>query len=533
MGRLIETKNEMLKNLSKQKGQGLTEFVLILAFCAVIGWIASEVGFMDAIGAVFDSGKRPETVTAAIGGGKGSVTPTPTPTPDPDPDPNPDPNPNPNPDVTYNEFDWGKIDPHLYYEKAYKDEHASRDGGSSFIDFTQEEARRDRLITDQQALANLASHFIGLTQKQVREMLKGDNLTLDMGIDNNRHSVVLGHLVASGQINENGNKQGVKLRNDGDGKLKAEYVNEIFKWMKNPSDPDSVTYDDTYMYMVSDYVVSQGWTDSGGANQGCGIHLQLEYDYSELFDTYNSLDEVKVVGAHIAIDPGSQKNAKRIASTGQSSSGLDVQVRKTIDGPNQVIFYDTGSEFDENGNFVPKKVIKKDGTIGTVTDNISSGLQTWYGDSYRSLVVKCLQDFWVIETLPGGTVERSFTQGDIIKIGGSFYVVTKTGTQTIETGKNQEYLEAHGPLVKITGNPSGNFTHVNELKAFKSDTYFQYRGFPVALSNGDVYIYVGQKDRSYKITSDYVATATENGEPLFIKVGNTIEQVMVNVPPPD
>ena len=522
-----------LRKTKNEKGQGLTEFVLVLAFCAVIGWFANEVGFLDAIGAVFDSGKRPEQITAAIGGGGSSVSPTPTPTPDPDPDPNPNPNPNPTPDVTYNDFDWHTIDPTLYYKKAYKDEHASRDGGSSFIDFTEEEARQDRLITDQQALANLATHFIGLTQKQVREMLKGDNLTLDMGMDYNRHSVVLGHLVPSGQINENGNKQGMKLRNDGDGKLKTEYVNEIFKWMMNPSDQDSVTYDDTYMYLVSDYVVSQGWADTSGTNQGCGIHLQLEYDYSQQFETYNSLDEVKVVGVHIAIDPGSQKNAQRMAaSNGQSSSGLDVQVRKASDGTIQVMFYDTGSEFDKDGKFVPKQVIKKDGTIGTVTDNISSGLQTWYGDSYRSLVVKCLQDFWVIETLPSGTVERSYTQGDIIKIGGSFYVVTKTGLQTIETGKNQEYLEAHGPLVKITGNPTGNFTHVNELKAFNAETYFVYRGFPVALSNGDVYVYVGPKERSYRITAEFVATAKENGDPLFIKVGNTIEQVAVNVPPP-
>ena len=93
MGILIEAKNETLKRLSKQRGQGLTEFVLILAFCAVIGWFASEVGFLDAIGAVFDSAKRPEQITAAIGGGGSSVTPTPTPTPDPDPNPNPNPNP--------------------------------------------------------------------------------------------------------------------------------------------------------------------------------------------------------------------------------------------------------------------------------------------------------------------------------------------------------------------------------------------------------------------------------------------------------
>ena len=67
--------------------------------------------------------------------------------------------------------------------------------------------------------------------------------------------------------------------NKGDDRLKPEYKDEVLKWMKNPTDPDSVEIEDNYMYLVSDYVVSQGWTDKIGGNQGCGIHLRLEYDY--------------------------------------------------------------------------------------------------------------------------------------------------------------------------------------------------------------------------------------------------------------
>ena len=93
MRRLVTKCKEIWKHLLKQKGQGLTEFVLVLAFCAILGWIASEVGFMDAIGAVFDSGKRPETVTAAIGGGGNTNTPSnptdPTDTTDPSTPPTP------------------------------------------------------------------------------------------------------------------------------------------------------------------------------------------------------------------------------------------------------------------------------------------------------------------------------------------------------------------------------------------------------------------------------------------------------------
>jgi hypothetical protein len=527
MGKLIEKRNESLKILLKQKGQGLTEFVLILAFCVAIGWAANEAGFMDAIGAVFDSGKRPETVTAAIGGGEKGVSPTPTPTPDPE-NPNPDPNPNPG-DITYNEFDWGTIDPNLYYKKEYKDEHASRDGGNTTIDFTVESGKEDRLITDQVALANLATYFIGKTQRQVKDMLKNEQ-TADMGMDNNGQNVVLGHLIP--KKDENGkNTQGIRLStNMSDDNLKPEYQYEIFKWMKNPTDPESVTVDEdgTYMYMVSDYIVSQGWADKGGSNQANGIHLRFEYDYSGQFGTYDSLDEVTVVGVHIAIDPGSQNNKKKIASSnGQSSSGLDVQVRKISETENQVIFKDTGDAFDINGNYEGRTVIKKDGTEGTVNGGKSAGLYNWYHESYRDVVIQYLHDFWVVETISSGTVENSYSQGDIIKIKNDFYVVTKTGTQIIDSSKNQTYLEANGPLVKITNgltnnyNTTANFIHENDLKTFNTDTYFQYRGFAVTLSNGDVYIYVGPQGKSYKVTADFVANSVDaNGDPLFIKVGN-------------
>ena len=61
--------NEKLKSLFRQKGQGLVESALILALCVGIGLAAREMGFFDAISAVFDSGEQPEYLTAAIGGG--------------------------------------------------------------------------------------------------------------------------------------------------------------------------------------------------------------------------------------------------------------------------------------------------------------------------------------------------------------------------------------------------------------------------------------------------------------------------------
>ncbi len=58
----------LLNGVCGRKGQGLTEFVLVLAFCAAIGWSANSVGFREAMNAVFDSALQTEDKTAAIHG---------------------------------------------------------------------------------------------------------------------------------------------------------------------------------------------------------------------------------------------------------------------------------------------------------------------------------------------------------------------------------------------------------------------------------------------------------------------------------
>ena len=56
------------RKMKSEKGQGLVEFALILAFCAVIAWAVSNLRFGETISALLDSGDHPEYVTAAIGG---------------------------------------------------------------------------------------------------------------------------------------------------------------------------------------------------------------------------------------------------------------------------------------------------------------------------------------------------------------------------------------------------------------------------------------------------------------------------------
>lgn len=137
------------------------------------------------------SGENPEYVTAAIGGGKSSAGGSDNPSGDPVVDPN---NPGSNPVVDPNNPSsdtpggntpsggsggggWGwdddrrLDDPITYYEK--------------------EDSKADRLKADQHALVNLAMRFMGLTQKEVKGLLKSNN-TADM---TKNADVTLGHFI--------------------------------------------------------------------------------------------------------------------------------------------------------------------------------------------------------------------------------------------------------------------------------------------------------------------------------------------------
>ena len=68
MNGLITRIMKVCKSLLSQKGQGLVEFALVLAFCAGIGVAAREAGFGEAIDNLLGSGEQTEDVAAAIGG---------------------------------------------------------------------------------------------------------------------------------------------------------------------------------------------------------------------------------------------------------------------------------------------------------------------------------------------------------------------------------------------------------------------------------------------------------------------------------
>lgn len=443
MVKLIEKKNETLKILLRQKGQGLTEFALILAFCAAIGWAASEVGFMDAIGAAFDSGKQPEQVTAAIGGGKAKPA-----------------------------VNWHLEKPVDYFEK---------------------DSQAERLKKDQDVLENLAKSFIGKSQKDIATLMGGK--TGDMGGSLNGEEILLGWFKPS-TTNANGEKVGMKFETNSGANINPDVANEIFKWMQ----VENSTNDPNFMYLVSDYIVSQGWVDSlgvkGGTQQLNGIRIRFEYDYSSKHAEdggYTSADQVRVVGVQLAIDPKSQDkdadlNTKEFNR--MSSSGLEVRVR----------WEDDGSYTISHENTVVHTTSSNKGRKDT--------FENWYGAGDRlTLVKKFIRDnAKLIEH--EDVREEKFNKGDMIYIpdpdptkAGRYYIAYTDGYQMIGKFSSQASIEydpkvnakKNNIFVKFTDS-NDRYLHENNKTSFNNGykkLKIEFRGTLITLSNGKTYVYIG------------------------------------------
>lgn len=556
--------NEKLKSLFRQKGQGLVESALILALCVGIGLAAREMGFFDAISAVFDSGEQPEYLTAAIGGGTaggsnsgntggnetggntggnetggntggnetggntgGNETGG---------------NTGVNPDGTRTGTggigpsgkDWGAIDPKDYYNKEYDD-------------FTKEASQADRLKADQNALVNIAKHFIGMTQEEVKKLMK-NGTAADM--NKNSEDITLGHFVP---VIVDGKYAGMKFETEatklklGDGTtinvpsgyLKKSEQENIIAWMQgiytenNGPTVNGVqkneNYDSSRMYLVSDYVVSQDWADSSGSIQQNGLKIKLEYNYSnnDYGGTVNTSltkpEDVVVVGVHLCLDPKSQDNdalGTTSSYNSMSSKGLDVQVRTASDGslyitqvdtakPNRLVTTTTTNQ--QTGEVVQKTELKlmEYDINGNLVGSSGNPTYQWYGNGYQNLVDSYIKNN-VEHTISNGTVTDTYTEGEIIKIKNSYYIVTKTGEQTINSNNNQTTLEQQA-LVKITGDPA-NYWHenatgtdrtyakatpYNETTQSYTNRKYTIRGVPVTLDTGEIYVYVGQAPWEY------------------------------------
>ena len=498
----INTKiNAMLKRLLQQKGQSLTEFALILGFCVAIGWAANEVGFLDAIGAVFESGTKPPQEVAAIGGGTGTsggTTPTEPPTP---------PIPPVAPGVGRSGFDWGVIDPNTYFEQSYEDKNKSLDGGKTWVNFeTAEASQEDRLSADQKALENIARFFVGKTKGEVAAVLKEkyfDKADMGAGKPSDSIELNLGHFRLSNSL-ENGT--GMRFEVTGNDGLKESEAENIFKWMVDPYNPDSIEYKNNYNYLVSDYAVSQGWvgTIKEGTDQKNGLKLRLEYDYS---GNYENDSDVVVIGAHVAIDPKSQFNNQLglvDKYNRKTSQGLDVQVRRDADG---LIHVDT------NNTGVP--IIDGKSAVGG-----NAGLYNWYGETDYRLVQAYINSKAEAITLGATSITHDFKRGELVKKGSDWYIALNDASFTLDINSNFSKGDLSKNFVMIQRTDAWKYWHENN----KTDDgpkimTLKVRGTVFTKDNGDVFVYVGIQPPQ-KGTPVNIVTDINESNPDWVKIGN-------------
>ena len=352
-------------------------------------------------------------------------------------------------------------------------------------------------------MINIAKFFLGKTQNDIISLLKGKDdgkdYTADMA---NNQEVLLGHFVPY----DTTTKQGMKF-STAKGYLNKSETENIFAWMQGiytdiAEDKDTVVENANYnhdrLYLVSDYIVSQTWADRAGSYQENGLRVKFEYDYSGSYiypESYETEGVVKVVGVQLSIDPRSQHNTtvNNADFNEQHSNGLEVHIRR-VKG--------------ENGQ--EDVVTFKDTGVATTGGN--NGMTNWYGDDllnkpadWKSI---CIASKNPKDISNGGVFD--FKKGDIIQYGSNYYIALKEKTNlTIEKGWEQKHLEykssyQNGTLesqifVKITGTVSNSGSYIVENAKVSFDKTkgcypkknITYRGWPVILGSGEVYLYVG------------------------------------------
>ena len=261
--------NRIMRTI-REKGQGLTEYVLILAFIAGIAFM--------------------------MFGGNGSLK-----------------------DTLVNTFtETHNILAGLFSEEGnlYLDT-IKKYGKIRNEDEIKDPATKDqRLKADQMALGNIAEFFIGKDRDYVKKILGGKDA------DTKNGSVLLGHY----KFTEDGGSEWYNDASNAKGWLTDDYKDEIFHWMQGDygtyvqkegntaahvTGYNNLQYDTSNRYLFSDYTVSNTYNGLADYAATGGVKLRLQYEG----DT--------VVGAKIAIDSLSQGSNKNYAS-----SGLEVRVNR-------------------------------------------------------------------------------------------------------------------------------------------------------------------------------------------------------------
>lgn len=283
-----------MMRIKSEKGQGLTEYVLILAFVAGIAMMMFGGGGLK--GTLVNT----FTETVSILGG-----------------------------LFDEKIDWGKMDP-----------------SKSFNDSNQAE----RYQHDQKMLENLANFFMGMEKKDVAKLL---NSVGDVTKTSDSGNILLGNIVRD----ENGNvhflvrslkanptEEGyIGTMTINDGTYNYGYNDRIFNWMQGDYGPKdnrsyNLDYASSYNYMVSDYAIEQFKRDNYNWNQqsfnmdsngkevgGNGVKVRLGYT--------NDDGKIVVDKVRVTIDNGSlNPNDKSTSAYSSSfSNGLEVTVKKGQD----------------------------------------------------------------------------------------------------------------------------------------------------------------------------------------------------------
>ena len=270
---------EKMRNMVKQKGQGIVEYALLLAFIVAIAMMLNGSNIGGAVKGVFDG------VSDVLAGEEQAVAAK----------------------------DWGHMNP-----------------DTDFNDANQAE----RLKVDQKALENFASFFLDKTEAQVKALLSGVNNN-NNGSNNSNDPIGWFVQTPDGAVhfltkNLAGTDEYDFVKSNGSIQKRA-YNDVVFNWMQgdygnhglDSTNGYNLSYDNTNHYLVSDYATGQykldkdlAWGTSknwGPEVGGNGVKLKL---------TYGTVDDQKVVTkATIAIDKGSQTKTP-------NSSGLEMTVEK-------------------------------------------------------------------------------------------------------------------------------------------------------------------------------------------------------------
>ena len=277
----------------KQKGQGIIEYAVLLAFIVGLAMMLNGTNLGGAVKGVFDD------VAGILNGEEKPVA----------------------------AIDWGKMDP-----------------DTDFSDANQAE----RYAADQKALVNLANFFMDKTKDDIKALLNGyDKENHPDGFDNT--SDVLGWFVkdSNGDMHfltkyltaddNDSPYSGVNSFTmiDSDNAFKYSWNDRIFNWMQGDKGEDgyNLSYTPSYNYLVSDYATAQfnrtdyNWTQQEfnktketnyKAEGGNGLKVKFGYD-----------GKGKVNAVRVMIDQGSRDtNGTSSSYSKEKSNGLEVTLKR-------------------------------------------------------------------------------------------------------------------------------------------------------------------------------------------------------------